>query len=350
MTKRGANYKTWRKRYFILIPDGFLIYFKESDDLHHPLGIIYLHGAFLDRLTAEQCERNRPHSFVVRSTTRRFVLCTESSSDKEIWIKNIERVISQLNIRMKMAADSRISVSTRASNADFYLSSSPPRPNGMAMIDPAELKSIDREIVTLDKKISDCILHANSFESRIPNAPSYIDAEDEMESTMRTSNATNIYGSNGGGVSVVVAEASNKQDVSSRSNNKKGKKSSNNDSDEEDTDDVDDNEDQRSDSNDEESSEEEDEEESEESDEEPAPQPKSRKRQNTLKSKSKRVSSLEKLNADLDNLLTVFVKMNNYLLTIDKQREQTEKDIKELKSHKKLLVKEVKNLREKLKK
>ncbi len=42
MTKRGANYKTWRKRYFILIPDGFLIYFKDADDLHHPLGIMYV--------------------------------------------------------------------------------------------------------------------------------------------------------------------------------------------------------------------------------------------------------------------------------------------------------------------
>ncbi len=62
------------------------------------------------------------------------------------------------------------------------------------------------------------------------------------------------------------------------------------------------------------------------------------------------MASIEKLNTDLDRLLNVFVKMNHYLLTIDKQREQTEKDIKELKSHKKLLVKEVKNLREKLNK
>ena len=50
MTKRGANYKTWRKRYFILIPDGFLIYFKDADDLHHPLGIMYVLNEFFTRL------------------------------------------------------------------------------------------------------------------------------------------------------------------------------------------------------------------------------------------------------------------------------------------------------------
>jgi len=35
LNKKGQNYKTWRKRYFIAL-DGFLLYFKDDTDLFHP--------------------------------------------------------------------------------------------------------------------------------------------------------------------------------------------------------------------------------------------------------------------------------------------------------------------------
>lgn len=42
LVKQGQNYKNLKKRYFILLEDC-LLYFKDSTDIFHPLGIIYLH-------------------------------------------------------------------------------------------------------------------------------------------------------------------------------------------------------------------------------------------------------------------------------------------------------------------
>jgi chromosome segregation ATPase len=250
-------------------------------------------------MSPEQCEKSKPHSFVIRSTTRRFVLCADNNTDKETWIRYIERIINQVALKMKMI-DTRSSVTT--SDAQMRPSNATPLSQTS---ENKEDKDVDREIEILEKKISDCILHTNSFESRFKDERGKLNAEKE----------------NG------------KIDNQSTKKNKEENEETDEEDEEGDDQDFDSDESESEDS---------------QSDNEEAPA-KGRKRQDTLKPLSKRAASLAKMSQDMDKILNMFVQVNSYLLTIEKEKLQTEADIEQLKKHKKLLVREVKNLREKLK-
>lgn len=330
ITKRGANYHTWKKRWFVLFYDGFLLYFPSAEDQHHPLGIIYLQNAFLDRLSAEQCEKNRPHSFVVRSTTRRFILCSDTNTEKELWIKYIERIISQVTLKMRMIDSRRVSISPQhpqQSQQQQQLSSSPPQSHLREKKNSMESQEgmlVDKEIASLEKKISDCILHANAFESRISsnNNNNGETTEEEQESKKAKQKKTKKKKKKDNTDNNEEEESGEENDESEQSSSSSSTTR---------TDSADSDNDSGNDSDNE---------------EEGKQSGSGRRRQNTLTSKSRRVANMEKMGAEMDKLLQIFTKMNGYLLTLEQQKQAAETEIQELKNHKRLLVKEVKNLRQ----
>ena len=223
---------------------------------------------------------------MVRSTTRRFILCSDTNTEKETWIKNIERIISQVTLKMRMVDSRRVS---------RIVESAPSQPASVTAhtnnnMDSQEGLQIDKEIANLEKKISDCVMHTNAVESRI------VEEKPQQEESNETK----------------------------KEDDEKPKENEDEDSTNSDTSSLSENEDEE------------------------IPVPSSRKRQNTITKKSRRVANLEKMNSEMDKLLTAFTKMNNYLSAMEKEKQVAESEIQELKNHKKLLVKEVKNLREKL--
>nr|CAG4718131.1 unnamed protein product [Naegleria fowleri] len=93
LIKRGQKYKSLKKRYFVLLQDGFLFYYKDKTDLDHPLGIIYLKAnAFLNK-NAEISE-TVGFGFTIRAGSKRFLLAAESSEEKASWCRAIDKVIT----------------------------------------------------------------------------------------------------------------------------------------------------------------------------------------------------------------------------------------------------------------
>ncbi|KAG2381443.1 hypothetical protein C9374_006432 [Naegleria lovaniensis] len=93
LIKRGQKYKSLKKRYFVLLQDGFLFYYKDKVDLDHPLGIIYLKSnAFLNK-NAEISE-TVGFGFTIRAGSKRFLLAAESSEEKASWCRAIDKVIT----------------------------------------------------------------------------------------------------------------------------------------------------------------------------------------------------------------------------------------------------------------
>eukprot|EP01080_Neovahlkampfia_damariscottae_P005423 gene5423-9236_t len=91
LQKRGQIKKTWKKRYFILKND-LLFYFQDNKDSLHPLGIIYLKNATIEKDPKDSVK----HSFVVHSD-KSYFLQASSSEEKYFWISSLEFRISNLS-------------------------------------------------------------------------------------------------------------------------------------------------------------------------------------------------------------------------------------------------------------
>ncbi|EFC44868.1 predicted protein [Naegleria gruberi] len=148
LQKKGSKInKGWKRRFFILLSEGFLLYFKSQaevmSDPHHPLGAVYLRPSrevFVSARNSntENVSNNNGNShendlprdnmfgFVLSVQSRRFVLATEYEDDRNDWIDKITKV-AYSNQQQESQDGSDNSSSTTNSNNNNTLES--PRNN-----------------------------------------------------------------------------------------------------------------------------------------------------------------------------------------------------------------------------
>ncbi|EFC39342.1 predicted protein [Naegleria gruberi] len=94
LVKRGQKYKTFKKRYFVLVSD--------KNDLDHPLGIIYLKSnAFLNK--SAEISESVGYGFTLRSGAKRFLLAADSPEEKTAWLRAIDKVMTLSASKEKLA-------------------------------------------------------------------------------------------------------------------------------------------------------------------------------------------------------------------------------------------------------
>lgn len=84
LLKKGQLNPAWKRRYFILKND-ILFYFKDSEDMFHPQGMIYLFDATIDQEPTSEKTKN---TFIIKSKEKgkKHVIQAETSEDKKKWI------------------------------------------------------------------------------------------------------------------------------------------------------------------------------------------------------------------------------------------------------------------------
>lgn len=85
--------KIWQKRYFIL-KDDVLLYFKTNSDFYHPLGILYLYQGTLNR---SPVYKKRDYTFVVHSQGKRYHLAADNEKQLNEWCDALETAIKKAN-------------------------------------------------------------------------------------------------------------------------------------------------------------------------------------------------------------------------------------------------------------
>lgn len=87
LLKKGQINTAWKRRYFILKND-ILFYFKDSDDMFHPQGMVYLYEATLDQEAVQEKTKN---TFIIKSKEKgkKHVLQAETTEEKKKWISVI---------------------------------------------------------------------------------------------------------------------------------------------------------------------------------------------------------------------------------------------------------------------
>ncbi|KAL9653666.1 hypothetical protein ABK040_009142 [Willaertia magna] len=107
LIKRGQKYKSFKKRFFVLMSDGYIFYFKDNNDLDHPLGIISLKAnAFLNKAASEISD-SLGFGFTIRSGSKRFLLAAETNDEKNTWLRLIDRTISNCTSKEKLGQQNR---------------------------------------------------------------------------------------------------------------------------------------------------------------------------------------------------------------------------------------------------
>jgi sesquipedalian len=102
LQKRGQVNKTWKKRYFILknvilllltFSKDILFYFLDNKDSLHPLGLIYLKNARIEKDPKDK--DSTKYSFILHSD-KSYYLQANNSEEKYFWISSLEFRISNL--------------------------------------------------------------------------------------------------------------------------------------------------------------------------------------------------------------------------------------------------------------
>ena len=93
LSKKGQEFSTWSKRYFIMLED-MILYYKDENDLHHPSGIIYLHNGTIKRNVSEP---KREFCFQITTHKRKeIILQANDEKMKENWCNLLESTILKI--------------------------------------------------------------------------------------------------------------------------------------------------------------------------------------------------------------------------------------------------------------
>ncbi|XP_061611384.1 pleckstrin homology domain-containing family A member 1-like isoform X4 [Phyllopteryx taeniolatus] len=117
--KQGAVMKTWKRRYFVLHPNG-LGYFKSDSD-RGALRVIPLK----DILKVQECKQSelmmRDNLFEMITSSRTFYLQSDSPEDMRSWIKAISgAVVAQRGPGCATGSDRRCQPASSSSSSTFY--------------------------------------------------------------------------------------------------------------------------------------------------------------------------------------------------------------------------------------
>jgi len=119
LMKEGIQIKSWRRRYFVVLPDGIILYFKSqaaaATGSTKSQGTIVL---FPDSVIAN--ESIKPHSFSVlpSSGSRKYMFQTGSDSERDLWVSFLMGVLPQLSTVGDRKIAPNVSVYERPSDAE----------------------------------------------------------------------------------------------------------------------------------------------------------------------------------------------------------------------------------------
>eukprot|EP01080_Neovahlkampfia_damariscottae_P004173 gene4173-7483_t len=93
LTKKGQEFSTWSKRFFIMLED-MILYYKDENDLHHPSGIIYLYKSNIKKNVSET---KREFCFQITTNQRKeIVLQAADENMKETWCSLLQETVLKI--------------------------------------------------------------------------------------------------------------------------------------------------------------------------------------------------------------------------------------------------------------
>jgi len=91
LTKEGAIWKTWRRRYFVLDPPNLYYYKKQTDKV--PVGNIDLRSS--GHVRGVQYKKVK-FAFQVQTPSRTYYICGDSADDRDKWVEALNAALAEL--------------------------------------------------------------------------------------------------------------------------------------------------------------------------------------------------------------------------------------------------------------
>lgn len=97
MVKRGAIAKNWKRRYFVLQADGYMLYYASSQR-KETKGSLKIQGATI--LRPDVAEYGRAHSIGIRAASGSavFLCCATSEADYHLWLEHLSEIAGAVSL------------------------------------------------------------------------------------------------------------------------------------------------------------------------------------------------------------------------------------------------------------
>jgi len=100
LTKEGAQWKTWKRRWFILDSQNKLWYFtskRDKPDDRAAKGRITLDDATSAMPLEPEAKGGRKHLFQIVTPSRTWYLMADTEEEKEAWLQTVRSIVNRLN-------------------------------------------------------------------------------------------------------------------------------------------------------------------------------------------------------------------------------------------------------------